>query len=318
MLGIRNGFTGLLEDDIRPMDWMSVHGWVDRAGAELGTSESIPEDGNLEKLARCLAEERLDGLLVIGGWSGYSALARLARSRDRYPALAIPMVCVPATCSNNLPGTQVCIGADTALNSIVAALDMLKASAVTARTCFIVEVPGGDCGYQALLSGLAGGAEEVYLPEEGITLEGLRADLEELTQDFANGKRVGLLIRNEHADTLYSTEFLRTLFKKEGRNLFDVRHTVLGDLPLGGRPSPFDRIQAARLTARALEYLVDAARQRTAVAACIGRQAGEVQFTDLTTFADLISADAERPKEQQWLTVRTVAAAMSRPRLGAG
>ena len=113
---------------------------------------------------------------------------------------------------------------DSALNSIVRDVDKIKDSAVAALRCFIVEVMGHDCGYLALLSGLATGAEQVYLPEEGISLARLQEDLDALRAGFALGKRLGLVIRGEHAEELYTTSFVEALFSRESGGLFDVRH----------------------------------------------------------------------------------------------
>src|SRR5690606_18164485 len=113
-----------------------------------------------------------------------------------YPAYNIPIVCMPATINNNLPGSDLSIGADTALNSIVEVVDKIKDSAVALRRCFVVEVMGRNCGYLALMSGLATGAERVYINEEGITLKDLLQDVENLNYGFSHGKRLGLMIRN--------------------------------------------------------------------------------------------------------------------------
>ena len=133
---------------------------------------------------------------------------------------------------------------------------------MASRRCFVVEVMGHDCGYLALMSGLASGAERVYLPEEGITLDDLTADVRALADGFRAGKRLGLVIRSENADPVYTTGFIPALFEKEGGELFDAREAILGHIQEGGDPSPFDRIQATRLTARCIEFLVRATRVR--------------------------------------------------------
>ncbi|MCB0163534.1 MAG: 6-phosphofructokinase, partial [Anaerolineae bacterium] len=216
MLAVRNGFPGLMRGDIDEIGWQTVDGWVAKGGAELGTNRTVPAEDDYERIASCLTEHKIDGLLIIGGSTGYQTVYHLAGQRDTYPAFNIPLVCVPATINNDLPGTQVSLGADTALNTITLDLDKLKESAVATQRCFVVEVMGRDCGYLALTSGLATGAERVYLPEEGITLDDLRADVEQLKQGFAGGKRLGLMIRSENADSIYTTPFLVALFEKEG------------------------------------------------------------------------------------------------------
>ena len=159
------------------------------------------------------------------------------------------------------------------------------------------EVMGRDCGYLALMSGLATGAERVYLPEEGITLDDLRDDVAQLKQGFTAGKRLGLMIRSENADPIYTTPFLVALFEKEGEGLFDVRPVILGHVQRGGRPSPFDRIQATQLATQALFKLIEAAQQGAGAAVAIGRQAGQIHFTDLSQFPDLVEPEVQRPKE---------------------
>ncbi|MCB0003904.1 MAG: 6-phosphofructokinase, partial [Anaerolineae bacterium] len=246
MLGIQNGLPGLLHNDIQEMGWMDVHGWVAKGGAELGTSRrrSTPQDAPI--IAQRVSEHQIDGLLIIGGWAGYQLAYDMYRWQFDSPALALPVVCVPATINNDLPGTDLTIGADTALNSIVMDVDKIKESAVASRRCYVVEVMGHDCGYLALMGGMATGAERIYLPEDGITLEALRTDVNRLIDGFEHGKRLGLMIRSENADRAYTTDFIVTLFEKEGGNLFDVRRCILGHTQQGGKASPFDRIQATR------------------------------------------------------------------------
>jgi len=132
-----------------------------------------------------------------------------------------------------------------------------------------------------------------------------------LVEGFKHGKRLGLIVRSERADPYYTTDFLTRLFEKESGDLFDVRRCVLGHTQQGGRPSPFDRIQATRLTARALAYLIEQSASDLAPAVCIGRQAGQVRFTSLSYFPDLVESQFQRPREQFWLELWKVAKAVS-------
>ena len=314
MLSIQNGFLGLVEGDIHEMDWMSVSGWVSWGGAELGTNRKIPEASDFYAIARQLERHKIDGLLIIGGWDGYQAAYQLYSKRGEFPTYNIPIVCLPASIDNNLPGSQLSIGADTALNSIIGNVDKIKQSAVASRRCFVVEVMGGDCGYLALISGLATGAERVYLPEESISLTELQTDVDNLVEGFEHGKRLGLMIRNEHADALYSTDFMQALFEKEGGDLFDVRQSILGHIQQGGNPSPFDRIQATRLAAKCIEFLDREAGQDPPAAAAIGLQGGRVEFTSLEDLPRLVEKGFRRPREQWWLELRPIARIMAKPR----
>jgi 6-phosphofructokinase 1 len=313
MLAVQNGFQGLIDGDIREMDWMSVTGWVSRGGAELGTNRKIPVGGDFYHIARQLEEHKIDGLLVIGGWSGYQAAYQLLERRGDFPAFHIPILCLPASIDNNLPGSQLSIGADTALNSIITNVDKIKESAVASRRCFVVEVMGGDCGYLALISGLATGAERVYLPEEGVSLADLQGDVASLVEGFEHGKRLGLMIRNENSEPLYTTDFMCALFEKEGGELFDVRQAILGHVQQGGKPSPFDRIQATRLAAKCIDFLIEEADKDPAMVAAIGLQGGRVVFTDLLDLPRLVSCSFRRPKQQWWLELRPIARIMAQP-----
>jgi 6-phosphofructokinase 1 len=313
VLAIRNGFRGLRDGDVKEMTWMDVTGWVWAGGAEIGTNRYVPDAPAVAEITQQIAAHRIDGLLMAGGWAGYAAAHVLHSHRREHPALDIPIVCMPMTINNDLPGTELTIGSDTALNSIITDVDKIKQSAVASRRCFVVEVMGHDSGYLALMSGLASGAERVYLPEEGITVDDLTADVRALAEGFRSGKRLGLVIRSEHADPVYSTGFIRALFEKEGAGLWDSRAAVLGHVQEGGNPSPFDRIQATRLTARCIEYLAEQLESGARASAMIGFQSGRVQFTDLTSYPTLIQGDAQRPVEQRWRAQRPLTRVMDGP-----
>jgi 6-phosphofructokinase 1 len=312
MLGVRRGFDGLRQGLVEDLDWMDVSEWVWRGGAELGISRYVPDAAGCAAIAEVVAEHRIDGLLMIGGWAGYQGAAALHAARGEHPELGLPIVCLPASINNDLPGTDVSIGADTALNSIVVDVDKIKQSAVASGRCFVVEVMGRDSGYLALLSGLATGAERVYLPEEGITLDDLATDVAFLRDGFAAGKRLGLVIRGEGADDIYTTGFLHALFEKEGGELFDVRQAVLGHVQQGGDPSPFDRVQGTRFAARCIAELAEQALADEPASRFIGVEQGETRFTDLDRLAELVDpGGAHRPREQRWRRIRPVARVMS-------
>lgn len=313
MLGAQNGFKGLIDGTIEELGWMDVTGWASMGGSELGTNRKIPSGADFYAIARNIEEHNIQGLLMIGGWSGYQAAHQLYSQRDNFPAFNIPIVCLPATIDNDVPGSELSIGADTALNSIVDAVDKIKQSAVASRRCFVVEVMGRYCGYLALMGGLATGAERVYLHEEGVTLSDLEADLAHLVSGFKQGKRLGLMIRNESANPVYSTDFMCRLFEAEGGDLFDVRQAILGHLQQGGNPTPFDRIQATRLATKCIEFLTQEADIPSPAGAFIGLQAGQVQFTSLEDLPRMVDKDYGRPKEQWWMDLRPIARVLAQP-----
>jgi 6-phosphofructokinase 1 len=312
MLGVRNGFNGLARGEVQDMPWMSVSGWASLGGSQLGTSRVIPQGSDLYAIARTIEDNHIEALLVIGGWNAYEAVHTLLTSRSNFPAFNIPIICVPASINNNLPGTEVSIGADTALNSIVDAVDKIKQSAVATRRVFVVEVMGHSCGYLGLMSGLATGAERVYIPEEGVTLKDMQLDLAELNRGFDAGKRLGLIIRSEYTNPIYTTAFMCALFEEEGRDVFDVRPAVLGHLQQGGDPSPFDRIQATRLTRLSIEYLIKESNQGGFNCVFIGLQKGQINFHDMRDFERMVDAEHERPKEQWWLELKDIASLMAK------
>ncbi|HEY65468.1 MAG TPA: 6-phosphofructokinase [Caldilineae bacterium] len=313
VLGVRNGLRGLVEGNFEELEWMSVTGWASHGGSTLGTSREIPEGSDLYAIARNLEEQGINGLLIIGGWAGYEAALRLHQARGDFPSFDIPIVCLPASINNDLPGSELSVGADTALNNIVDAVDKIKQSAGATHRCFVVEVMGRYCGYLALMSALATGAERVYLHEEGITLRDLEEDLRLLVASFEAGKNLGLMIRNERANPLYTTDFIRALLEEEGGDLFEVRQAVLGHLQQGGDPTPFDRILATRLAVRCVAFLSEQAGKDEPASACVGLVGGEIRFTDLEEIPRIADMKHRRPKQQWWMDLRPIARMLAQP-----
>ena len=313
MLAVYNGFRGLIKGEIHDYDWMSVNGWVHVGGAMLGANRTVPHNSDFYAIARNLEEHRIDALIVIGGWSGYKAAHELHVRRHDFPAFNMPIVCLPATIDNDLPGSELSVGADTALNSIVQAVDKIKQSAVASQRVFVVEVMGRTCGYLALMSALATGAERVYLPEEGVTLGDLMVDLHTLVDGFQHGKRLGMIIRNEAVNEIYDTQFISDLFEEEGGDLFDVRHAILGHLQQGGDPAPFDRILATRLALQCLQYIEDELEKEQAGSAYIGLMHSKVRLTDFDEMMRSMELGPERPKDQWWMALRPIMRILAQP-----
>lgn len=313
MLGIQNGFAGLIEGDIRELTWMDVRGLVSLGGAELGTNRYTPSNRDFYAIARTIEEHKIDALLVIGGEAGYDGVFEIFSRQKEYANFQIPIVCLPATIDNDRPGSELSIGSDTALNSIVLAVDQIKQSAVASRRCFVVETMGGYCGYLALMGGLATGAERVYIHEEGITLKDLQDDVDHLVTGFNEGKRLGLMIRNEKAHPVYTTDFMVRLFEVEGKELFDVRQAILGHLQQGGNPTPFDRIQGTRLAVESIDYLVDNLESGEYQQAFIGLEGGKIHFISMEDYTRLEDRDFGRPKKQWWMDIRSIARVLAQP-----
>ncbi|NQS90788.1 MAG: 6-phosphofructokinase, partial [Chloroflexi bacterium] len=307
MLGVYNGFPGLIKGDLKELTWMDVRGLVGLGGAEFGTNRTVPTEGDYYAIARTIEDQKIDALLVIGGEAGYDGVYEMFSRQKDFSNFRIPIVCLPATIDNDRPGSELSIGADTALNSIVQAVDQIKQSAVASRRCFVVETMGGYCGYLALMGGLATGAERVYLHEEGISLENLQNDVDHLVTGFNKGKRLGLMIRNENAHPVYSTDFMVRLFEVEGKELFDVRQAILGHQQQGGNPSPFDRIQGVRLAVQSIDFLQNEIGKKDPRNVFIGLEGGKINFTGMEDYTRLEDWEFGRPKNQWWMDLRPIA-----------
>jgi 6-phosphofructokinase 1 len=311
MFGVKNAFQGLINNELQELDWMSVAGYANQGGAELGTNRYQPSGRDYYSIARTLEEHQIEGVIMIGGWSGYLSALDLFEKRADFPAFDIPIVCVPASINNNLPATELSIGADTALNSIVWAVDRIKQSAVASKRVFVVEVMGHYCGYLALMGAMATGAERAYLHEQGVSLYDMAYDVERLNVGFSRGKRLGLMIRNEKANEIYSTAFMHMLFEEEGGDLYDVRQAILGHMQQGGDPSPFDRIYGTRLVADCIDFMEEQIEVSEYISACVGQLQGEISFTDFRDIPRLLDFEHSRPKDQWWMALTDIVSIMS-------
>ena len=309
--GISGGFPGLLADRVAPLSWESVDRWVSMGGAELGTSRRTPETEDYALVGDALARNKLDALLIIGGHRGYEAIWRLRQHRTDHPGLQRPIILLPASIDNNLPGWQMSIGADTALNAIVTAVDILKRSASASHRAFVVETMGRRCGFLAGMAALSVGAEEVYLPEQPTTLSRLNHDVAEMVAGFKRGRSFHLSIRNEQASVGYTTEFLCRLFAEESGGEFDVRPMVLGHLQQGPNPTAFDRAHAARAAAHCIDWLTGrilAGRNDWHYATFIGGKLGSARILKLPEVYDM---ENRRPLDQWWMPYMDVMAELN-------
>lgn len=306
MLGIEGGFPGLLDGAVKELSWADVEGWVGEGGAALGTHRDYPTIEQLYSIGRSLESNHIDGLIVIGGFNAYLGAHTLIKERDRYPAFNIPIVCVPASIDNNLPGSELSIGADTAVNSTVYTLDAIKLSASASKRCFVAEVMGRRCGYLTLMSGLATGAEKVYLPEHDATLDEIASATSDMVKSFRDGRRLYLVLRNEAACGLYSTKLLADVFAQESHGLYDVRESVIGHVQQGGNPTAFDRLMATRLVTNAMQVLVDELVAGTARGHYVGLVNGEFRDSPLAHMNDELDLVNRRPRDQWWLRLEHV------------
>lgn len=265
-IAIHNGFPGLCRHhadkpigSVRDISWLDVEGWANRGGSEIGTNRGLPSE-DIETTAKCFELYKFDAIFAIGGFEAFTALSELRKAREKYSAFCIPMILLPATISNNVPGTEYSIGSDTCLNALVQYCDAIRQSAsASRRRVFVVETQGGKSGYVATLAGLCVGALCVYTPEEGINIHMMHRDIEYLRQEFAKDKgqnRAGkLILRNEQASSTYTTEMIANMIRDEAKGRFESRFVVPGHVQQGGTPSPMDRVRAVRLAVKCIQHL---------------------------------------------------------------
>ncbi|MFC2003665.1 ATP-dependent 6-phosphofructokinase [Chloroflexota bacterium] len=267
VFGVRHGYVGLITDNIVPLEARDVGGIIQQGGTVLGSSrcpEIETEDGRIKAL-RTLHEHGIDALIVIGG--NGSQIGAHALSQMDYPVIG-----VASTIDNDLYGSEITIGVDTALNIALEAIDRLKVTASSHQRAFLVEVMGRDCGYLALMAGIAGGAEAIVIPEAETEPEAMAA---ELRAAYGRGKAHALVVVAEGAQ--YNAERLAHYFEEHrGRLGFDLRVTTLGHVQRGGIPGAFDRLLGTRLGAAATEYLAEGKH-----GILVGQIKGEIAATPL-------------------------------------
>lgn len=265
-VALHNGFPGLIRHHsdrpvgaVREVSWLDAEGWVSKGGSEIGTNRGLPSE-DLETTAMVFSKYDIQALFVIGGFEAFTSVSELRKARAHYSAFKIPMVTLPATVSNNVPGTEYSIGSDTCLNALIQYCDACKQSASSSRRrVFVIETQGGASGYIATIAGLSIGALAVYTPEEGINIKMLDRDIDHLREVFAKDKgqnRAGkIILRNEKASKTYTTEVIADIIREEARGKFESRIGVPGHFQQGTTPSPMDRCRAARFGVRSLQHL---------------------------------------------------------------
>ena len=243
VLGIIKGYDGLIDGELVELDRRSVSGILSRGGTILKTARAkrfLTEEGQ-HKAVKTITDNNIDGLIVIGGNGSLTGAHVLAANYD------IPVIGVPATIDNDINGVDMSIGADTAINVAVEALDKIRDTATSLERVFIVEVMGRDCGFIALQVALAGGCEEVLIPEKETAMAKICGDIVEGSRQ---GKKSWIVIVAE--GSAEGKVVAETIVNKTG---LETRLTVLGYIQRGGVPTAFDRLLAARLGSYAVEIL---------------------------------------------------------------
>jgi 6-phosphofructokinase 1 len=273
VLGVQIGYSGLIEGKFQPLNARSVGGIIQRGGTILGTTRCLPfktEEGRLKALHE-LRQQDVSGLIVIGG-SGSQAGSLALTQMD------FPVIGVASTIDNDLEGTDVSIGVDTALNIALEAIDRLKITASSHQRAFLLEVMGRNSGYLALMAGIAGGAETVVIPEIETTPEQVA---QALHAAYQLGKAHAVVVVAEGAR--YNAQALMAHFREHHERIgFGLRATILGHVQRGGAPTAFDRLLATRLGAGAV-----AAMARGEVGVLVGMTHTRVTTTPLAEIVGL-------------------------------
>ncbi|NXA13917.1 PFKAM protein, partial [Sapayoa aenigma] len=275
-----------------------------------------------EEISRNINKFGIHGLIIIGGFEARGAGAfmgclELMEGRTKYEELCIPFCIIPATVSNNVPGSDFSIGADTALNTITTTCDRIKQSAAgTKRRVFIIETMGGYCGYLATMAGLAAGADATYIYEENFNIHDLQVNVEHLTEKMKTTVKRGLVLRNERCNENYSTDFIYQLYSEEGKGIFDCRKNVLGHMQQGGSPTPFDRNFGTKMGAKAVAWITGKIKEcsrhgrifaNTADSACLlGMKKRSLVFQPITELKEETDFEHRIPKSQWWLRLRPI------------
>ena len=280
VFGVRRGFSGLIAGTLEQLSLRSVGGIIQRGGTMLGSArcQELMTKAGQQLALQNLHEQHIDALVVIGGNGSQAGSARLAD-------LGFPVVGVASTIDNDLVGSDVTIGVDTALNIALEAIDRLTVTAESHQRAFLVEVMGRGSGYLALMTGIAGGAEVIVVPEFETSPEQVASGL---TAAYERDRLHAIAVVAEGAK--YNAEALVRYFREhEARIGFDLRATILGHVQRGGTPTAYDRLLATRLGAGAV-----AALDRGESGVLVGMIDGQVTTTPL---AEIIGK--QKPIDQE-------------------
>lgn len=246
--GVFRGFEGLIEGDFQELDARMVKNLINRGGTYLKSARSkeFTTESGRKKAFQKLKEANIDALVIIGGDGSFKGASIFGREFN------FPIVAIPATIDNDINGTDFTIGYDTALNTVVEAIDKIRDTANSHNRLFLVEVMGRDAGDIALNAGIGAGAEEILIPEQDMGKERL---LESLAKSRKSGKTSSIIVVSE-GDQIGKNIFGLAEFIENNLIDYDVRVTVLGHIQRGGSPSCYDRVLASRLAVGAIDALL--------------------------------------------------------------
>lgn len=247
-VGIRMGYEGLIQNQMSELGARSVKHIINRGGTILQTarSKSFRTKEGREKAYKNLKNNELDGLIVIGGDGSFTG------ANIFYQEFGVPFIGIPGTIDNDIFGTDYTIGYDTALNTVIEAIDRIRDSATSHNRVFFVEVMGRDAGFIALSSGIASGAQDILIPEKEDSLDELFQSLHKSEQSGKNSSIIVVAEGEELGNVYDLAKATEARFPD-----YDVRVTVLGHIQRGGNPTCMDRVLASRLGVAAVEGLLE-------------------------------------------------------------
>lgn len=248
-VGVSRGYQGLINDDIKTLKTRSVRGIINRGGTMLysARSDEFRTKEGREKAFNNIKKHAIDGLVVIGGDGSFTGGLIFQKE------FGIPVIGIPGTIDNDLFGTSHTLGYDTALNTVMDAIDKIRDTAISHDRLFFVEVMGRDAGHIALNSGIAIGAQEILIPEQNMGIEGL---INSLKDSKKNGKTSSIVVVAEGDKTGKNVFDLARQVEEEFPK-YEIRVSVLGHMQRGGSPSCFDRVLGTKMGVRAVESLID-------------------------------------------------------------
>jgi len=274
--GIYRGYEGMIENDLVKLNARSVSNIIQRGGTILKSARSKEfrtEEGR-KKAYESLQERNIDAIVGIGGDGSFTGLHKF------YEEYKMPVICIPGTIDNDLPGTDFTIGYDTATNTAVDAIDKIRDTALSHNRLFFIEVMGRDSGNIAINSGIAGGAVAIIIPEEETTIEQL---VEKLDETARNNKKSSLVVVAEGGKSGNALEIAQQV--QERYSYYETKVTILGHLQRGGAPTYFDRVLASKMGVAAVEGLLS---NKTDM--IVGIRNGQIVFNK---FDDIMHAPKE-------------------------
>ncbi|MDB5109257.1 MAG: 6-phosphofructokinase [Mucilaginibacter sp.] len=268
VVGVRQGYKGLIENDMYDMETRSVSNILSLGGTILKTARCLPfrTDEGMETAYQNIKARGIDGLVVIGGDGTFTGALRFSK---KYPDIAI--IGIPGTIDNDLYGSTYTLGFDTATNTVIEAIDKIRDTADAHDRLFFIEVMGRDSGAIALRAGISCGAEAIMLPEKLTAIEDLIKNL----KDGQSNKKSSSIVIVAEGDKNGGVYDIAKAVQKEVTN-YDVKVTILGHLQRGGSPSSFDRVLGSRLGFAAVNALIAGETQKM-----VGLQANHIKLTSL-------------------------------------